>query len=101
MEARGGYAVAGFPHLALCSSETVSGNDIANFLDKHAAVLSQPQLVLGGWRSPETDIAHLDVSIIVPSLERALQLARAHNQEAIWDFAACESIAINEAIDLP
>jgi len=70
---------------------TVSESDIAQYLFDHIDVLSQPGHYLGAWVDNST--VYLDVSINAP-LERALDLARQHNQLAVFDLATFDSVYV-------
>jgi hypothetical protein len=98
-EARSGFAVSIYPKHEQRFDGQVSKSDIARFLAHRARHVRRADIVLGGWRCPHTHLAFLDFSIVVPSREQALALARVHGQRAIWDFAACESITVRRPAD--
>lgn len=49
---------------------------------------------LGGWMDDETGVYYLDCSIVVPTLEKALQLARENEQLAIFDLSKFQTIYV-------
>jgi hypothetical protein len=91
---RTGYAVSVFPEHEYCASGLISQEDIERYIRDRAVLLAHPHVVLGGWRSPGDGLVYLDVSVIVPTHDAALTLARAYGQRAVWDFAVCKSISI-------
>lgn len=93
-DVRAGYAVSIFPQWEWRIAGSVEPEDIARYAGTLGSALARPELVFGGWRSPEDGAAYLDLSIVVTEHRQALALARANTQEAIWDFAAGVSIAI-------
>lgn len=87
----GGYAVAAHPDRGVILAEA-SMDDLLEFMVRNADVLALPGRILGGWNDPEDGRVYLDVSILVADRDEALQLAVDHDQLAIFDFAAGQSI---------
>lgn len=88
-----GYAVSVHPE---CERMIVTPSeaDLVTYVIDHAPTLSQPGRRFGGWHNPDTGLVHLDVSLVVESLDEALALARDNNQLAVFDFATLASIPI-------
>lgn len=93
-EVKAGYAVALYRSLERRIAGRVVNSDILSYIAEHEAVLAQPHVILGGWRSPHDEFAYLDISIVVPSRQFALLLGAACGQTAIWDFEHRESVAV-------
>lgn len=87
-----GYAVSVHPECERVLTDSVSTDDLRQYLADHAATLELPSRVLGGWRDPVTGSAFLDVSIVLGEQRQALSVAREHDQLAIFDIARGESI---------
>ena len=94
VDARAGFAVSVAPRLEQRFPGSVVHEDIERYVSEHAAMLTRPDALLGGWRNPDTGIAHLDVSIVVPGRCQAFALARSRGQLAIWDFARQVSVPV-------
>ena len=56
--------------------------DISHFAEKYAH-----KLYAGGWFDGENGTWYLDISECVPTLEKALKLARERGELAVWDVA--------------
>jgi len=95
-----GYAVSIYPEYERIITGRVTADDLAAYVHEHAALFARPGRVFGGWRDPDSDAAFLDVSVIVRDLGDALAFAAAHDQRAVFDFAALTSIPTAPA-DLP
>lgn len=89
-----GYAVSVHPDCERIILGTVTSDDLRAYLADVADTAALPGRVLGGWRDPASGSAFLDVSIGVDTLTDALQLARRHDQRAVFDFAALASIPV-------
>lgn len=88
---RGGYAVAIHPECESVLAEITTG-DLLEFMIRNAATLALPGRIMGGWCDPSDGRVYLDVSIMTGDLDEAMTLAIDHDQLAIFDFAAGESI---------
>lgn len=89
---REGYAVSIYPECERIISGPVTATDILRYLLDMRDQLAHG--VLGGWRDPQSGNAFLDVSVVAPDLDTAIDLARTHNQLAVYDFDAHESIPV-------
>jgi hypothetical protein len=87
-----GYALSTSPDHERTYAGTVSAADVLAYATEHAAALSAPGAVFGGWRDPDTGVAYLDVSIVVSDRDEALTLARVHDQLAVFDLDHGESV---------
>lgn len=87
-----GFAVSVHPECERMFDRDITADDLFVYLVEMAGTLSLPDRVWGGWRDPATGHVFLDVSVVVDSRIRALTLAAAHDQRAIFDFSACASI---------
>lgn len=87
-----GYAVSTRPECERTYTGTVAADDLQDYANEHAADLSAPGAVFGGWRDPDTGTAYLDVSTVVSNRREALTLARVHDQVAVFDLDHGESI---------
>ena len=87
----GGYAVSVHPEDGVVLGSVAPG-DLIEYMVRHADALARPRAVFGGWRDPADGRIYLDVSTLVADRDRALALAREHDQLAVFDFAAGESV---------
>lgn len=87
-----GYAVA----IATAHEHVVEGRQlqvlgvrsIASFMSENADLLTSPGHCLGTWFNPADGRTYLEVSIVVPTLDAALTIARNNSQLAVYDLAA-------------
>jgi hypothetical protein len=89
-----GFAVSVHPECERIFSADVTADDLFVYLVEMADTISLPGRVWGGWRDPASGRAFVDVSAVADSRALALDLARAHGQLAIFDFAAGASIPV-------
>ena len=68
--------------------------DVRDYLTANQDVLDKPQHILGLWCNPADGKVYVDISLYVPGRETALRLGRAHNQLAIFDLGAGETITV-------
>lgn len=97
-EVRAGYAVAIFPEFEYRTDGPITPDHIARFYMRHTNTLLHPDVVLGGWRSPTDGVAFLDISLVLNDRDRALTIARATGQRAVWDFAVRSSITVAHVV---
>ena len=82
-----GYAVGGteFPSL-VCSNEHLSFNHFSRAMESMASEMHDPETqVLGGWVD-EAGQVYVEVSDVIRSHYVAMELAKARNEIAIYDF---------------
>lgn len=72
--------------------DQVTTAELRAFREKFATLFEDDRAHFGGWRNSETGEAVLDVSIRVETEAEAMEIARANNQEAIWDNAGKREI---------
>jgi hypothetical protein len=91
------YAVGAYPEL----TEKVAGYpepaEVYEFVSKHFELLRAPENCLGTWFDQGALETSLDISVAVPDLMRAKQLARAGRQKAIYDLFQKREIRLEEA----
>lgn len=88
-----GYAVAIFPEFSLeIDAEQVNIDTIRRYLTQHHADLETTGTAFGGWHDPATDKVWLDVSMTTRGRAMAEEIAKIHNQIAIFDLDRGESI---------
>jgi hypothetical protein len=51
---------------------------------------------IGAWTDPDTGVTWIDYTIHVANREHAIELGREFHQLAIWDWAAGETISIDD-----
>lgn len=88
----GGYAVSVHPDQEVVLGSATAG-DLIEYVVRHADALARDGAVFGGWRDPADGRIYLDVSALVVDRGEALELARQHDQLAVFDFAAGRSVA--------
>jgi hypothetical protein len=86
-----GYAVSVNPEHERIYAEVTPGT-IMSYMITNEAALAAPGALLGGWRDPADGRIYLDMPTLVHDREQALALARTHDELAVYDFAAGESI---------
>ena len=69
--------------------------NVRDYLIENQDALDKSQHMLGLWRNPDDGKVYVDISLYVPDLETALRLGRAHDQLAIFDLAAGETITVD------
>lgn len=87
----GGYAVSTLPGEGVVLGRVAPG-DLIEYVTRHADALAREGSVFGGWKDPADGRVYLDVSTLVSNRDRALALAREHDQLAVFDFAAGQSV---------
>lgn len=88
-----GYAVAIYPAFSLeIPADQVTIGTLRSYLRQHAADLATAGTAFGGWHDPETSHVWLDVSMTTRSRALAEAIAKIHNQIAIFDLDAGQSI---------
>lgn len=87
----GGYAVSIHPDEEKVLG-TVTPGDLIEYVTRHADALAREGSVFGGWKDPADGRVYLDVSTLVSNRDDALALARQHDQLAVFDFAAGQSV---------
>lgn len=91
---REGFAVAEHPDRNRQYAGFVDSHHIRSYVLENDELLREPGKYLGGWRDPETMIAHLDVVSVYNDQADAERVARDNGELAIWDFAARQSIRV-------
>jgi hypothetical protein len=87
----GGYAVSLHPEAGRVLAKVTPGA-LLEFVMTRSDLLTVPGNVFGAWRDPADGRVYLDVSTLVDDLDQALELARQHDQLAVYDFAAGRSV---------
>lgn len=73
----------------------ITPDTIKQYLDERGDVFkNDPEAHVGGWYDAEAGKVYLDVSKVVPDKETAAKLGREHNQEAIYDLGAGQTVII-------
>jgi hypothetical protein len=91
-----GFAVSPYKGRERVFDQPIIRMDLMQYIRDNADLLGQPGHAVGGW-DDENGHQVLDVSVIAPTKDEALTLARANNQDAIFDFRAGQSIAAKDA----
>lgn len=75
----------------------IDESTVQKYMDDHDAIFkSDPTARLGGWLNEKTGEIYLDVSHVIDDKEQALNLAKAHKQEAIYDISAGQTVFVNQ-----
>lgn len=93
-DVRSGFALSVHPEREQRIGDTVTADDLMAYVRANADLLMRPGAVLGGWRDAESGQAFLDVSTVVHDRERALSLARAHDQLAFYDLSTGREVRV-------
>jgi len=67
--------------------ESFTDEDLENYLEQHADLFSLPGAQLGGWFDSNTNRFVLDVTFPVTTLQQAVEIAVAADQDAIFDVS--------------
>ncbi len=89
-----GYAVSVDPYWERIYDRPVTADDLVRYLADKDRAAALPGRVLGGWNDPDTGRIFLDVSVVVSTLDAALELGRASRQDAVFDLSGGKSIPI-------
>ena|SRR5699024_3716632 len=87
-----GYFVAGFVKSKVVHLSDFRYKDLQDFILINSPLLSQDNAYLGTWIDGETNLVHIDVSMLIDNLVNALDTASLYNEIAIYDNANDESI---------
>lgn len=88
-----GFAVAMFPERSReIPHKDVDREALQKYTKDNADVLSQPGNMMGGWHDPDSGTVWLDVSKVTTDKREAIDLAKQHNQIAIFDLGSGNSI---------
>lgn len=89
-----GYAVAVYPEREQQITGRVNPCDVREYAYANADLAWRHDVAVGGWRDPETGIAYLDLTRVVPTREQADRLAREHDQVAYFDLNSQQSVRV-------
>ena len=90
-----GYALSIYPEAEKALNVAdLSVEVIFQYLVSNRARFEDPETYVGGWFDRENGIVYLDISVVVRDLERAMRLAKKHNQEGIYDLGQGETIIV-------
>lgn len=90
-----GYAVAIHPDREqVIPVEDVTMSSLISYALDNMDLLAKPGHVFGAWHDPESGKVYLDVSTVRTDRAEALELAREHNQLAVFDFATLSSVDV-------
>ncbi len=81
--------------------EKITVADVTAFARKNAAVLSQPQHIIGTWFDKETGKSVLVVSVLRPDIESAVGLAQQQGHLEIYDLKTQERLVTTRRIISP
>lgn len=81
--------------------EKITAADVTAFARKNAAVLSQPQHIIGTWFDKETGKSILVVSVLRPDIESAVGLAQQQGHLEIYDLKTQERLVTTRRIISP
>lgn len=87
-----GFVVSVNPEHEESMKGNVSVEDLQRYAEQHSAAFKDPEAKMGAWYDSEKDRWYVDVVHVVDSKERAVSLARDHNQEGIFDLSSRETI---------
>lgn len=89
-----GYAVSPYKERETLVSRSQFGPvDLQNFCHENSDLLADPKNFIGGWIVENGDIM-LDVSTVFTSKAKAIKVAKANNQKAIFHLDTMQTIEI-------
>lgn len=87
-----GYFVGGFVKSMVVHLSDFNESHLQDFILCNSPLLSQENAYLGTWIDSETNLVHIDVSMLIDNLVNALDTASLYNEIAIYDNSNDESI---------
>lgn len=75
-------------------AEAFVPSTLLNWIYDNLDLLSHPNTYLGAWI--EDGVVYLDVSVVLPTLEQALECARQHNQRSVYSLHNGETIYLSD-----
>lgn len=88
-----GFAVAIYPERSKeIPHEIVNKDTIHQYVSDNKDLLRQDGNMVGGWHDPDSGNVWLDVSRVTGNKQEAIDLAKQHNQIAIFDLGSGNSI---------
>lgn len=89
-----GFAVSPYPERSLAVHESKLTPDVmASWLRKNEDLLRKKEHNVGTWKDDDGTV-YVDISVVT-SQTKAIQLARKHDQIAIWDIAGAREIVVD------
>lgn len=92
------YAVSIFKDRELVVLGNANAPTVAKYIRANDDLLSDPRNALGTWFNNEDGNTYLDISVLVPRMQDALQLARKHGQIAIFDLRTGTNIPLGHPL---
>lgn len=89
---KNGYFVGGFVKSMVVHLSEFNESHLRNFILCNSPLLSLDNAYLGTWIDTETNLVHIDVSMLIDNLVSALDTASLYNEIAIYDNANGKSI---------
>jgi len=93
---KAGYAVSPYKQAekVFSGDKVATVPDFESYINEHLDLLTQSGTHLGGWYNPDDSKVYLDISVVSPDKETAMELARQNNQLAIFDLGKLETITL-------
>lgn len=91
------YALSPYKDRELVLDQMPTEDDIAAYIAKNKDLLDTPEHSFGSWFNSDNGKHYLDVSITEPDLAKAQNLARQHNQLAVFDLKEFKEIPTEAA----
>ncbi len=88
-----GYGVSTFKDREF-TVDNMTQTDLDNYINQNSDLLDQDDVFLGTWRDKANNRDVIDVSAVIDDRDVALRVARAADQDAIWDFANQKEIRV-------
>jgi hypothetical protein len=88
------YAVAVHPDRELILDHEPTVEEIRDYVNKNRDLLRLSHKSLGTWRNPDNGQFYLDIVETHPDLNKALEIARKHNQISIYDLEHGQEIKV-------
>ena len=77
----------------------VSREHLRKFIEDNDDLLRYPRYNVGTWFNATDGLTYLDISLTIAERQQAVDIARQHNETAIYDLRRGESIDIAEEPD--
>src|SRR5699024_3377429 len=85
LKSTNGYFVGGFVISKVVYLEDFRYKDLQDFILINSPLLSQDNAYLGTWVDADTNLVHIDVSVLIDNLVNALDTASKYKEIAIYD----------------
>ena len=88
-----GNSVSVYPDRSFITKKKLTTGDLRSYIKNNIDLLLQKGHALGGWFDTTTGEIFLDVSAVIPDLNKAISLGKKFNQKSIFNLDTFEEIS--------